>query len=199
MPKGILIGPAFILFIIMIKIPILCLLLVAAFAVGLDVSAYRTHKPSTTFKPHVLTKIPQIPLQDLPKSFWWGNVNNTNYLTIQKNQHIPIYCGSCWAFSSASALSDRIKIARKAQWPDVNLSPQVLISCETPDDGCGGGDAKNAYEWIHNNNITDETCSPYQAYGHDNGVGCSAIIKCKNCMPNRGCWAQDNAKIYGVK
>ena len=180
----------------MIKIPILCLLILAALAVDLDISAYRTHKPSTTFKPKVLTQLPQ--LQDVPKNFWWGNVNNTNYLTVQRNQHIPIYCGSCWAFSSASALSDRIKIARKAQWPDVVISPQVLISCEDPDDGCGGGDAKNAYEWIHNNNITDETCSPYQAYGHDNGVGCSAMIKCKNCMPNRGCWAQTRAKVYGV-
>ena len=66
---------------------------------------------------------------NMPKNFWWGNVNNTDYLTFQRNQHIPIYCGSCWAFASTSALSDRIKIARKAAWPDINLSPQVLISC----------------------------------------------------------------------
>lgn len=95
-------------------------------------------------------------------------------------------------------MSDRIKIQRKAVWPDIIISPQVLISCETPDDGCHGGDAKNAYEWIHHNNITDETCSPYQAFGHDNGVGCSAQIKCKNCLPGKGCWAQERAKIYGV-
>ena len=56
----------------------------------------------------------------------------------------------------------------------------------------------NAFEWIHQNNITDETCSPYQAYGHDNGVGCSATILCKNCMPGQGCWAQQNAKVYTV-
>jgi cathepsin X len=98
-----------------------------------------------------------------------------------------------------SALSDRIKIMRKAQWPDVNLAPQILISCDEMDNGCDGGDPKNAYEWIHKNNITDETCSPYQAYGHDNGLGCSAMIKCKNCMPGEGCWAQARAKIYGVK
>lgn len=139
----------------MIKIPLLTILFIAVLAIGLDISAYRKHIPSTTFKPKVLTPIPQTPLNELPKSFWWGNVNGVNYLTLQRNQHIPIYCGSCWAFASTSALSDRIKIARKAQWPDINLSPQVLISCEDPDDGCGGGDAKNAYEWIHANNITD--------------------------------------------
>ena len=76
-------------------------------------------------------------------------------MTYQRNQHIPIYCGSCWALSATSALSDRIKIRRKAQWPDIILSPQVLISCEEPDEGCHGGDAKTAYEWIHRNNITD--------------------------------------------
>lgn len=44
---------------------------------------------------------------------------------------------------------------RKAQWPDINLAPQILISCDEMDRGCDGGDPKNAYEWIHKNNITD--------------------------------------------
>lgn len=122
---------------------------------ALDISQYRKHRPSTTFKPHVVSELKQIPLQELPSSFWWGNVSNTNYLTIQRNQHIPVYCGSCWAFASTSSLSDRIKIQRKAQWPDINLSPQVLISCSMNDNGCDGGDTKNAYEWVYNNNITD--------------------------------------------
>ena len=40
-------------------------------------------------------------------------------------QHIPQYCGSCWAQAASSSLSDRIKIARKAAWPDVVIAPQV--------------------------------------------------------------------------
>ena len=135
----------------------------------------------------------------MPESFFWGNVNNTNFLTHQRNQDIPIYCASSWAFSVTSALSDRIKIKRNATWPDVNLSPQVLISCDDGNQGCHGGDSKTAYEWIFKNNITDETCSPYQAYGHDNGIGCSSMIKCKNCMPGEGCWAQGRAKIYAIE
>ena len=68
-------------------------------------------------------------MEDLPSNFNWGNNKNINYLTMQRNQHIPQYCGSCWAFAATSALSDRIKIAREAVWPDINISPQVLISC----------------------------------------------------------------------
>ena len=117
---------------------------------------------------------------------------------MQRNQHIPVYCGSCWSFAVTSALSDRIKISRNAAWPDINLSPQVLISCNTVSGGCHGGDPKQAYEWIAQNNITDETCSPYQAFGHSNGLGCTAEIKCKNCAPFKGCWAQERAKIYTV-
>lgn len=74
-----------------------------------------------------------------------------------------------------------------------------MISCDNTSNGCHGGSISGANDWIARNNVTDETCSPYQAYGHDNGVGCSAQIKCKNCMPSKGCWAQDNAKIYGIE
>lgn len=97
----------------------------------------------------------------LPDTWVWNNVNNTNYLTNLRNQHIPQYCGSCWAHAATSAFSDRIKIARKAAWPDVNISPQVVISCSMDDDGCHGGYAYSAFEFMHNNEVTDETCSIY--------------------------------------
>lgn len=71
----------------------------------------------------VKTKIEQLPVDALPTNFTWSNVNNTNFLTLIRNQHIPQYCGGCWTFGPTSALSDRIKILRKAQWPDINLAP----------------------------------------------------------------------------
>ena len=145
------------IFILLMKIPIFITLLALSSFVGfgLDLSQYRRHIHNENFKPYVTEPLPQTPLEDLPTNFFWGDVNGKNFLTFQRNQHIPQYCGSCWAFAATSALSDRIKIQRNAQWPDVNIAPQVLISCEEPDQGCHGGDARTAYEWISKNNITD--------------------------------------------
>ena len=150
-----------------------------------------------------LTAAPTVvkePLQevDLPENWTWSNVNGTNYLTNLRNQHLPSYCGSCWAHAAASALSDRIKIARNAAWPDINLAPQVLISCESPDLGCHGGEPVNAYSYIYNNYITDETCSIYTARGHDNGHECSSMVKCKNCDPHEPCYIPDEYPIYQI-
>ena len=112
-------------------------------------------------RPEVITK-PLEMMAELPTSFDWGNVDGVNYLTNIRQQHNPQYCGSCWAHAATSALSDRIKIARNAQWPDINLSPQVLVSCEQDGSyGCHGGDSLMSYKYIYDNYITDETCSIY--------------------------------------
>jgi cathepsin X len=115
------------------KTPIILLALVLCTLAMVDISMYKAHIHNNNFKPVITSELPKVPAAQVPTNFWWGNVNGVNYLTYQRNQHIPVYCGSCWAFSATSALSDRIKIQRKAVWPDVILSPQVLISCELPD------------------------------------------------------------------
>ena len=157
-------------------------------------------------KPTPLIKNPLqwLAAEDMPTSLEWNNVNGTNYLTIIKNQHIPQYCGSCWAQAAASSLSDRIKIARKAAWPDINIAEQVLISCESfgsgtdIDNGCHGGYAMNAYKWMSENEITDETCSIYRARGRDNGQVCSSMNICRNCNPGEACFIPDEYMVYGV-
>lgn len=156
------------------------------------------HVVNVQTTPHIITPLPKLPPESFPANFTWGDINGTNYLTIVRNQHIPQYCGSCWAHASTSALSDRIKIARNAQWPDINLAPQVLISCERPDLGCNGGDGITAYQYIYNYSITDETCTTYQARGWTNGLDCSPEIRCGNCLPDEGCFVPDSYLVYTV-
>ena len=86
---------------------------------------------------------------DMPEAFsWHAHPDGKSYVTKSLNQHIPQYCGSCWAHGAVSALGDRIKIARKAQGADINLSVQHLLNCG--DAGtCYGGSHLKAYEWIH--------------------------------------------------
>ena len=95
-------------------------------------------------------------------------------------------------------MSDRIKIQRKAAWPDINISPQVIISCSMNDNGCHGGEALSAFKYIHENQVTDETCSIYRARGHDNGISCSPVNKCKNCNPKGDCFIPDQYYTYGI-
>jgi cathepsin X len=94
---------------------------------------------------------------DIPKSFFWGNVSGRSYLTKTLNQHIPQYCGSCWAHSSLSSLADRIKIARNGKGTEINLSVQFLLNCgggsdtstHEPAGSCQGGSSIRAYEFIN--------------------------------------------------
>lgn len=117
-------------------------------------------------------------LKEMPRTWDWRNISGQgNYLTSLRNQHIPQYCGSCWAMSTTSALADRIKIARNRAWPDVLLAVQSLVYCAC--NGCHGGGLWAAYDWIHNNTIGPDSCQNYVAQG--NGTECSALHICENC------------------
>merc|ERR1719502_1740595 len=130
---------------------------------------------------------------DMPSDFSWGNVNGVNYLTPMLNQHIPQYCGSCWAHGSVSALQDRIKIARKAQGPDVMLSVQHMLNCGNAG-SCHGGSVDGPYQWIHSisktgTGISYETANPYMACSSESTEGfcgkanweCSALNTARTC------------------
>jgi len=136
---------------------------------------------------------------ELPSAMDWRWANNRRYATWNRNQHIPNYCGSCWAMSTTSALNDRIAIKNHNQFPEWDLAPQVLLDCDTLDQGCHGGDPDNAYSYMAKQGITSETCAPYQAVGHDTGRKCDAEARCKNCSPGEGCEAQLPHQVWFVK
>lgn len=77
-------------------------------------------------------------------------------------------CGSCWAFSSVEAMSDRICIFSKGK-SQPRISPtDVLSCCQTCGSGCQGGFPGMAYRyWQRNGIVTGDlfgdkkTCQPY--------------------------------------
>jgi len=118
---------------------------------------------------------------EVPEAFNWCNFggegkDDKSYCTMSRNQHIPQYCGSCWAHGSVSALGDRIKIARKAQGADINLAVQHMLNCGNVG-SCHGGSVDGPYQWLGsisettNAGISYESAQPYMACSSESNSG----------------------------
>ena len=117
--------------------------------------------------------------ESLPAQYDIRNVSGVqSFWTIDKNQHTPAYCGSCWAEAVTSALSDRLALANGGVWPPINLSPQVLINCKHGGD-CHGGSPADAYSKLRRFGVPDETC---QAYSGRDSETCDDIHVCEECF-----------------
>jgi len=130
----------------------------------------------------------------------WCHMDGKSYCTTVLNQHIPQYCGSCWAHGSTSALADRIKIARKAMGSDINLAVQHVLNCANADPNvsmgtCYGGYSLSVYSWIYflsretGTGITYASEQQYMACSSDSKVGfcpywewnCDALNIARTC------------------
>ncbi|ETK87839.1 hypothetical protein F441_07928 [Phytophthora nicotianae CJ01A1] len=177
-----------------------------------DVEEVQTNKGAGWFlggndPEHVLTSLPEVTSFDnLPENWDWRDYNGTgvSLTTSVMNQMVPRACGSCWAFATVSALSDRIRIARFRKTgrldTEVLLSPQVLLDCGMRSFGsCHGGDPRYAHKWIHENGIVDLTCNPYIA-SHPSwmGGGDCAATQCHTCNLKGECFVLEDPVKYRI-
>jgi cathepsin X len=118
----------------------------------------------------------ELPMRELyPEEHNWCNVSGKSYCTMSRNQHIPQYCGSCWAHGAVSSLADRVKIARHGLGVDINPAVQHILNCGNVG-SCYGGSIDGAYQWIHKISrqgagISYETSQPYLACSSDSREG----------------------------
>jgi len=110
----------------------------------------------------------------LPSSVDWREKGAVNPV---KNQG---QCGSCWAFSTITALEGAWKVAT-GTLPD--LSEQQLVDCAKKfgNNGCGGGLMDNGFKYAEQAAICTEKSYPYKG---KNGI-CQAST-CTTGIPKGG-------------
>ena len=188
-------------------------MVVSSAAEPFDLTEYRppvhTDNTEAVFVPSCPRPFEYIDPKEIPLEFSWGNVTvvheQTNHrqrttstislLTASLNQHLPHWCGSCWAHAAISSLNDRIKIARfflsneesfrsnniknntitdsHDHNDDILLSIQYILNCASQVAGtCNGGHAAGVYQFIHQQGfIPYDTCQPYLACSFDSNQG----------------------------
>jgi cathepsin B len=100
--------------------------------------------------------IMKVDISGLPSSLDWRLKSATCIHEIRNQGN----CGSCWAFSASSVVSDRCCLRKEDHgW----LSPQELVSCDKANGGCNGGWEFNALDYVAKYGLVPDACFPYKA------------------------------------
>jgi cathepsin B len=99
-------------------------------------------------------------------------------------------CGSCWAFSLAEVMSDRLCIGMSKN--GIIVAPQDSVSCDKSNYGCQGGYLNLCWAYAANTGDVTEGCFPYVS---GNGAVPACPYKCKNGAD----WTGDKHKASNVK
>jgi len=99
----------------------------------------------------------------------WRN-NGGNFISPIKNQSS---CGSCWAFASVAGLESGIALAANSPGSFLDLSEQILVSCESHSYGCSGGYLYYAAQFLRDTGTAGESCFPYTASNNSCSNACA--------------------------
>jgi len=115
------------------------------------------------WKPNPNTKLPRVSFPPEKKANLPDNFDSatawpkcTTIATIYDQAR----CGSCWAFGCVEAVQDRFCIHSAGSSSVVSLSFEDEVCCG-PDDGCEGGDAGDAWQYVQDSGLVTSDCSPY--------------------------------------
>lgn len=106
---------------------------------------------TASFLPH---KAPE-QLVDLPTDFDWRSDPRAAACPTVREIRDQANCGSCWAFGSVEAMSDRICIASNGTDKTHLSAEDVTSCCHLGDMGCNGGIPSSAYTYYSSSGIVD--------------------------------------------
>lgn len=165
---------------------------------------------SSSYLPY---KAPKKVVGDLPSDFDWRTDSRAAKCPSLKEIRDQADCGSCWAFGSVEAMTDRICIASKGK-ANIHLSAEDVTSCcKLGDMGCNGGIPSTVYQYYQSTGIVDggnyadkSMCYSYQlkpcahhsvSSKYPNCTESEPTPKCaRKCIDNGKGWSQ--SKNFGT-
>jgi C1A family cysteine protease len=97
----------------------------------------------------------------IPTAFDW---RTRGAVTPVKDQQ---QCGSCWAFSATEGVESAYFLKKNKLFV---LSPQQIVSCDTVDTGCNGGDLPTAFQYVQSNGMETDSVYPYTSGNGNTGT-----------------------------
>jgi len=151
---------------------------------------------SNTDKKSFLPYKPLAKVADLPTEFDWRTDPRAASCPSIKEIRDQANCGSCWAFGSVEAMTDRICIASNGTKTD-HLSAQDVTSCcggLSGDMGCNGGVPSTVYTYYKNTGIVTggnygdaSGCYSYQLAPCAHHINGSKYPACPDSVPTPKC------------
>merc|ERR1719456_135360 len=161
------------------------------------------NKDPATFLPYKA----QEKLVELPDEFDWRTDSRAANCPSLKEIRDQANCGSCWAFGSVEAMTDRICIASNGTEKYHLSAEDVTSCCHLGDMGCNGGIPSSAYTYYKNTGIVTggnygdkSMCYSYQIEPCAHHINSTHYKPCQEkgtpacankCVDNGADWTQD--------